>query len=49
MRKLNEIIGKKKVRSWYLLIFLFFISGIFEVFSISLILPLLEVPSDSNF
>lgn len=49
MRKIYEILGKKKIKSSVLLILLLFISGLFEVFSISLIIPLLDVLGNSNF
>ena len=49
MRKVYEILGKKKIKSSVLLIFLLFISGLFEVFSISLIIPLLDILGNSNF
>lgn len=49
MKELVEILGKKKIKSGILLIVLLFISGIFEVFSISLIIPLLDVLGNSDF
>ena len=49
MREIYEILGKKKIKSSILLILLLFISSLFEVFSISLIIPLLDVLGNSNF
>ena len=49
MREMFKILGKKKIKSSVLLILLLFISGLFEVFSISLIIPLLDVLGNSNF
>ena len=49
MKKIRNIVGEKKFRLGYLLIFLIFISGLLEAFSISLIIPLLNVLNSSNF
>lgn len=49
MNKLFLILGKKKLRTSFFLIFFLFISGLLEAFSISLIIPLINVVGNSNF
>ena len=49
MREIYEILGWKKIKSSILLILLLFISGLFEAFSISLIIPLLDILGNSKF
>ena len=49
MRQIIEILGKKKIKFGFFLTILLFISGLFEVFSISLIIPLIDVLGNSDF
>ena len=49
MKELKKILGKKKLKTGLILIALLFTSSLFEVFSISLIIPLLDILSNSNF
>ena len=49
MKELFKILGKRKTNHSFFLILILFISGLFEVFSISLIIPLIDVLGNSNF
>ena len=49
MKELKKILGKKKLKTGLILIALLFTSSLFEVFSISLIIPLLDILSNTNF
>lgn len=49
MKELKKILGKKKLKTGLVLIALLFTSSLFEVFSISLIIPLLDILSNTNF
>ena len=49
MRQIIEILRKKKIKFGFFLTILLFISGLFEVFSISLIIPLIDVLGNSDF